>query len=73
MNPGVISRFSLPTEILYGINCVSMLGSEIKRLGGNKAFFVTGNGVSASGILNGAYQPLKEAGVSFLLFENLDK
>lgn len=71
MSAGSIFRFSLPTEIVYGVNTVSLLGSEVKRLGGKKAFFATDAGVSASGILQKAYQALKDAGIPFILFDKV--
>jgi len=71
MNTGVVSRFSLPTEIIYGVNSVSMLGSELKKLGGKKAFFLTDAGVSASGILEKAYAALNDAGIPFTLFDKV--
>lgn len=66
-----VSRFSLPTEIVYGVNTVSLLGSEVKRLGGKKAFFATDAGVGASGILEKAYQALKNAGIPYVLFDKV--
>lgn len=71
MNMEVVSRFSLPTEIVYGVNSVSMLGNEVKRLGGKKAFFVTDAGVKESGILEKAYQTLKDAGIAFNVFDGV--
>ena len=37
MSNGTMARFSLPTEIVYGVNTVLLLGSEVKKLGGKKA------------------------------------
>lgn len=71
MSNGTIARFSLPTEIVYGVNTVSLLGGEVKKLGGKKAFFATDAGVSASGILEKAYQSLKNAGIPFFLFDKV--
>lgn len=71
MNTEAILRFSLPTEIVYGANSTSVLGNEVKRLGGKKAFFVTDAGVKASGILEKAYQTLKDAGIAFNVFDRV--
>jgi alcohol dehydrogenase class IV len=71
MNTGAIFRFSLPTEVVYGVNTVSLLGSEVKRLGGKKAFIATDTGVRASGILEKAFQALNDVGVPFTLFDKV--
>lgn len=71
MNMEVVSRFSLPTEVVYGMNSVSILGKEVKRLGGKKAFFVTDAGVKESGILEKAYQVLMDSGIAFSMFNEV--
>ncbi len=71
MSIEAIFRFSLPTEVVYGVNTVSLLGSEVKRLKGKKAFFATDAGVRASGILEKAFQALNDAGVPFTLFDKV--
>ncbi|MFC1815976.1 iron-containing alcohol dehydrogenase [Thermodesulfobacteriota bacterium] len=71
MSIGAVSRFSLPTEIVYGINTTSLLGSEIRKLGGEKAFFATDAGLSTSGILDKVYQALKDSGIPFVVFDKV--
>lgn len=71
MGTETIFRFSLPTEVVYGINTVSLLGSEVKRLKGKKAFFATDAGVRASGILEKAFKALNDAGILFTLFDKV--
>lgn len=71
MSTGAVSRFSLPTELIYGINTTSLLGSEIKKLGGKKALFATDAGLSASGILEKVYQVLKNSGIPFVLYDKV--
>ena len=71
MTTGYVSRFSLPTEIVYGVDTTALLGSEIKKLGGKKAFFATDAGLSASGVLEKVYQVLKNSGIPFVLFDKV--
>ena len=71
MTTGYVSRFSLPTEIIYGVNTTSLLGSEMIKLGGKKALFATDVGLSASGVLEKVYQVLKNSGVPFVLFDKV--
>lgn len=63
-----LSRFSLPTEMLFGLDSSSQLGAEAKRLGAQKVLFVTDSGVRAAGILEGAFNSLREAEMPFQLF-----
>jgi len=71
MSTGAVARFSLPTEIIYGVETTSLLGSEIKKLGGKKCFFATDAGLSASGVLTKVYQVLQDAGLPFVLFDKV--
>ncbi|MFC2068669.1 iron-containing alcohol dehydrogenase [Chloroflexota bacterium] len=71
MNIGEVSRFSLPTEIIYSVNSVSLLGSETKRLGGKKAIFLCDPNISASGILENAYHSLSSSGITFIMFDKV--
>ncbi len=71
MSTGAVARFSLPTEIVYGVNTTELLGREVRKLGGKKAFFATDAGLSASGVLDKVYQALKEADIPFVLFDKV--
>lgn len=71
MSGVTVARFSLPTEIVFGVNSISLLGNEVKKLGGKKAFFATDAGLSASGVLDTVYQVLNNSGIPFVLFDKV--
>ena len=64
-----IAKFSLPTEMVYGIGSSAKVGEEARRLGASKVFFVTDAGVAKSGILAEAMASLERADLPYVLYD----
>lgn len=62
-------RFSVPTEIVYGLNSLRLLGSELKRLGVSKLLFITDSSIKNAGILKAAFDSLEDYGIQFVIFD----
>jgi alcohol dehydrogenase class IV len=63
-----LTRFSIPTEVVYGINALELLGVEAKRLGAIRALVVTDKGVKDSGVLDRALLSLKNSDIPCAVF-----
>ncbi len=64
-----ISRFSLPTDTIFGLGTTSRLGTETKRLGITRAMVITDAGVRNAGILDEALASLENSGIPFIIFD----
>jgi len=64
--------FSIPTLIVFGCGCIKELGKRVKELGGSKAIIVTDKGIVSSGILGGIKDILKDSGISFTVFDEVE-
>ena len=69
--PDETKRFRASTEILYGINSLSLLAQEAKKLGISKPIFVTDPGPKEAGVLEAAFQSLREAKIPFVVFDKV--
>ena len=59
MNTEKIFRFSLPTEIIFGIDAVKKIGQEAKKIGAN-LLLVTDENLKKAGLLEKVLQPLED-------------
>ena len=66
---GEITRFSLPTEVIYGPDSLGQAGVEAKRLGMSKPLVVTDAGVKGSGLLDPVFDALKAAGIACEVYD----
>ncbi len=62
-----ITRFGVPTDIIYSLGSLGLLGEEVKKLKGTRVFFVTDPGVNAAGVLEQAFRSLQDGGISVVL------
>ncbi|MBD3948475.1 iron-containing alcohol dehydrogenase [Tuanshanicoccus lijuaniae] len=67
-----MATFYVPSTNLIGAGCVNEIGGYVKDLGYNKALLVTDKFIESSDILPKVVAPLKEAGVEFVIFSDVD-
>ncbi len=67
----VLTRFELPTKILFGVGSISQLGEEAVLLG-QKALVVTYPDIRRIGLLDKVVKNLKDKGVNTLTFEKVE-
>ncbi|UMZ74558.1 iron-containing alcohol dehydrogenase [Natranaerofaba carboxydovora] len=65
------NEFELPTKVVHGIGVTKELGKRIKELGVEKPLIVTDEGVKNAGLLEKIEEPLKEAGISYAVFDGV--
>jgi hypothetical protein len=67
-----ITRFYLPTKIIFGSGSLTRLGSEARRIG-NKAVLVTGSSsMRKTGVLDRVTEDLKASGVAISVFDKVE-
>lgn len=64
-----ITRFHMPTEVIFGSGSLNLLGGEARRLGIRKAVWVTDPGPKSAGVLESGVASLIDAGVSVVVFD----
>lgn len=67
----MITRFELPTKIIFGAGSISQLGEEAKGIG-RKAIVVTYPDIRRIGLLDRVVEDLKAKGVAVLTFEKVE-
>jgi alcohol dehydrogenase class IV len=67
----MISRFSFPTRIVFGVGAVQEVGDLAKKVGGTRALIVTDKGVAAAGLIAPVQQALEAAGVPSVVFDGV--
>jgi 4-hydroxybutyrate dehydrogenase len=67
----MISRFSFPTSIVFGVGAVQEVGALAKKVGGTRALIVTDKGVAKAGLIAPVQQALEAAGVSSVVFDGV--
>jgi 4-hydroxybutyrate dehydrogenase len=67
----MLSRFSFPTQIVFGPGAVGELGELVRGLGGTRALVVTDPGVRDAGLAARVIEPLAAAGVTCALFDRV--
>ena len=66
----MLSRFELPTAILFGTGSINNLGHEAAKLG-HKALIVTYPDIRRVGLLDKVLGVLKEKGIDTIVFEKV--
>jgi len=64
--------FCVPTQIYFGIGCTASLGEMVKKLAVRKPLIVTDRGITDVGILTGITENLKNAGIVFEIFDQVE-
>lgn len=63
---------SVPTQIIFGVNTNSLVISEIEKLGGEKVFLVTDEGVSRTNFFMKILDNLNQHGIEVEVFSNVE-
>lgn len=66
-----ITRYHMPTEVIFGFGSLQLLGGEARRLGIKKAIWVTDPGPWSSKVLEPGFASLKEANVDVVVFDQV--
>jgi len=64
--------FELPTRIEYGVGICSKLADELKKLGAKRILIVTDKGIIKAGLLEGIINIIKDAGVDWEVFDEVE-
>jgi alcohol dehydrogenase len=62
----------MPTELFFGNGTTLQTGEKVKELGLDKVLLVTDRGVFNAGILSGIETSLKNAGISYMVFSEVE-
>ncbi|MDR2095812.1 MAG: iron-containing alcohol dehydrogenase [Treponema sp.] len=68
----MICTYKLPTELFFGGGAALQTGEKIKELGLSKVLLVTDKGVLDAGVLGGLEKSLKDSGVSYTVFSEVE-
>jgi alcohol dehydrogenase class IV len=68
----MISRFSFPTNIVFGAGALQEVGPLAVRLGASRALIVTDRGVVSAGLIDPVRASLQSAGVASIVFDGID-
>ena len=66
-----ITRLRTPI-IIFGMNTVSLIAEEVRKLGGQNVFIVTDQGVVQAGLLEKILEPLKKEKIGFGVFDQVE-
>ena len=64
--------FQIPTQIIYGRDSIQQLGDVARKLNISKVQVITDPGVAASGVLDQVNSQLKQAGIPFAVFDEVE-
>ncbi|CQR24959.1 alcohol dehydrogenase [Streptococcus varani] len=67
-----MSTFYVPSTNLIGRGVINEIGSHVKELGYKKALLVTDHFIASSDILPKVTGPLEQAGIEYVVFEDVD-
>ncbi|KXT78436.1 iron-containing alcohol dehydrogenase [Streptococcus sp. DD13] len=67
-----MSTFYVPSTNLIGRGVINEFGAHVAELGYQKALVVTDHYIATSEILPNVLQPLKEAGIDYVVFSDVD-
>lgn len=67
----LMMRFRTPL-IIFGLNTISQIGEEVRKLGGQNVFIVTDQGVVQAGLLEKVLEPLKKEKIGYALFDQVE-
>jgi len=68
----MVYTYKMPTELFFGNGSVAQTGTKIQELGLKKVFLVTDKGVLDAGILGDLEKSLKEAGIAYDIFSDVE-
>lgn len=68
----MLSRFSFPTDILFGAGALDQLPAELERIGCRRPLLVTDPGLRTAGLLERVSRPMIAAGLPLVVFEGVE-
>ncbi len=68
----MISTFSVPTKLVYGLSSIDKIGEEVKGLNASRAMIVTDQGVMKSGVVERIRQLLENDGITVDVFDQVE-
>ena len=68
----MISRFSFPTNVVFGAGAAQEVGALAVRLGASRALVVADKGVVAAGLIDPVRRSLQSSGVTSVVFDGID-
>ena len=68
----MVYTYKLPTELFFGSGAAAQTGTKTQELGLKKILLVTDKGVLNAGILAGLEKSLKDAGVAYEIFSDVE-
>ncbi len=71
MGMQTITRYHIPTEVIFGPGSLQLLGGEASRLGIRKIIWVTDPGPKSAGVLEPGFASLSEAGIEVVVFDQV--
>jgi choline dehydrogenase len=66
-----LRSFEIPTVMKHGLGAVANLPDELRALGVDRPLIVTDPGIVRAGLLDRVTEPLKRAGLSYVLFADV--
>jgi alcohol dehydrogenase len=69
---GMTYYYKMPTELFFGNGAALQTGEKVKELGLTKVLLVTDKGVCNAGILDGIENSLKNAGIAYVVFSDVE-
>lgn len=67
-----VSRFRIPTHVIYGFGVAAQVGDEVRRLGIDRVLVVTDRGVVAAGLLEPVIKSLDGAGIWHAIVDDVE-
>jgi len=64
-------EYGLECPVVFGPGSILSVGERLKNMGGLKVFVVSGPNISRSGLIDGALKSIKEAGLEYLLYNDV--
>lgn len=69
----MVYTYKMPTELVFGGGAAAQTGSKMRELGLKKLLLVTDKGVLDAGILGGLETSLKDAGIAYEIFSEIEQ
>ena len=67
-----IFDFVLPTKIIFGPGTAGQTARELASLGGKRPIVITDKGIAAAGLLDRIIKPLRDADISYTVFDGVE-
>jgi alcohol dehydrogenase len=62
----------MPNRVIFGINTITQIGSEVKKLGLKKGVIITDAGIRSAGLVDKVKQPLEKESISVEIYDKVE-